>query len=103
MDMINEVKLIETRKFAHITKSDNKVVNIFDWSEEIDPNLGENNLLLDITNFTGEVKICDIYDGQGFSTPEIEEVKEEEKPVKEEVLSQINDLLIKLKEKIDKL
>jgi hypothetical protein len=102
MDMISEIKEVKTRKFAHITKSDNKVVNIFDWSEEIDPNLGESNLLLDISNFAEEAKIGDIYDGQGFSTPEIEEVKEE-KPVKEDVLSQINNLLTQLQEKINKL
>jgi len=44
MDMISEIKEAKTRKFAHITKNDNKVVNIFDWKEEIDPNLGESNL-----------------------------------------------------------
>ncbi len=91
------------RKFAQVTKYDNKVVNVFDWSEEIDPYLGENNLLLDITERKEKPKIGDIYDGKGFSTPPVEEVKEEEKPVKEEVLNQINDLLIELKEKIDKL
>lgn len=89
------------RKFAQVEKNTSKVVNIFDWSEEVEPNLGDNNLLLDITNFTGEVKICDIYDGQGFSTPPVEEVPAVEE--KEEVLSQINNLLTQLQEKINKL
>ena len=94
------------RKFAQITKKDSKVVNLFDWSEEIDPDLGENNLLLDITERKEKPKIGDIYDGKGFSTPLVEEVKEEvpaKEETKEEILSQINSLLLKLQEKIDKL
>lgn len=52
------------RKFAHITKNDNKVVNIFEWGEEIDPNLGENNLLLDITNLSTSPGIGDLYNSE---------------------------------------
>jgi hypothetical protein len=91
MDMISEIKEAKTRKFAHITKNDNKVVNIFDWKEEIDPNLGESNLLLDITDFTGEIKIADNYDGKGF----ISHV-EEKVPVKEETVKDIKKDVLKL-------
>jgi hypothetical protein len=86
---------MKTRKFAHITKNDNKVVNIFEWSEERDPDLGKDNLLLDITDFTGEIKIADSYDGKGFISPV--EVKvpakvETSKFTKEDVLKLIDEL-----------
>jgi hypothetical protein len=106
MDMMNKTKEVKTRKFAHVTKNDNKVVNIFDWSEDIDPDLGEQNLLLDITELTGDPNIGDIYNGKGFTAPTVEEVKEETpvaEETKEDIIKQINSLLSKLQEKIEKL
>lgn len=91
------------RKFAQITKLDNKVVNIFDWTEEINPDLGEQNLLLDITKFTGEIHIGDIYDGKGFSAPQVEEEIKAEKPEKEKTVKEINELIAQIQEKINKL
>lgn len=91
------------RKFAQVTKYDNKVVNVFDWSEEIDPYLGENNLLLDITERKEKPKIGDIYDGKGFVKPVIEE----EKPVKEktaqDMKKDILNLIDELRDKVNRL
>lgn len=91
------------RKFAQITKKDSKVVNLFDWSEEIDPDLGENNLLLDITERKECPKIGDIYDGKGFSAPQVEEEIKAEKPEKEKTVKEINELIAQIQEKINKL
>jgi len=87
------------RKFAHI--KNNTVVNIFDWKEERNPDLGKNNLLLDITEFAGEVNIGDTYDGKGFLKP-VEVQPEKEKTIldkKRELL----DMLDELRDKINRL
>jgi len=86
------------RVFAHITKSDNKVVNIFEWSEEKNPDLGEQNLLIDVTNYKEEIYIGYVYnlDNKDFKKPVTEEVikpiEEEKKPLKEELLDIIDEL-----------
>jgi hypothetical protein len=86
------------RKFAQVEKNTSKVVNIFDWSEEVEPNLGNNNLLIDVTNYKEEIYIGYVYnlDNKDFKKPVTEEVikpiEEEKKPLKEELLDIIDEL-----------
>jgi len=91
------------RKFAHITKSDNKVVNVFDWKEEKNPDLGEQNLLIDVTNYKEEIYIGYVYnpDNKNFKKPP-EEIIEKEKTV-QDIKSEILAMLDELKDKVNNL